>query len=62
MVPIYGIRKPDGLSFEVHLDPPIAHAAPDAMIQALNDSLEAQTRAHLEQWFWIHRRWRKDKP
>ena len=62
MVPIYGIRKPDGLSFEVHLDPPIAHAAPDAMIQALNDSLEAQTRAHLEQWFWIHRRWRQDKP
>jgi KDO2-lipid IV(A) lauroyltransferase len=28
------------------------------MTQALNDSLEAQTRKHMEQWFWVHRRWK----
>jgi len=28
------------------------------MTQALNDSLEAVVRAHPEQWFWIHRRWK----
>lgn len=59
MVPIYGIRQPDGLSFVIHLDAPIAHDTPEAMTQALNDSLEVQVRANMDQWFWIHRRWRK---
>jgi KDO2-lipid IV(A) lauroyltransferase len=59
MVPIYGIRQPDGLSFVVHLDAPIVPDTPEAMTQALNDSLEAQVRENMDQWFWIHRRWRK---
>ncbi len=59
MVPIYGIRQPDGLSFVVHLDTPIEPGTPEAMTQALNDSLEAQVRDNMDQWFWIHRRWRK---
>ncbi len=62
LVPIYGIRQPDGLSFRIHLDPPVPAATPEAMTQALNDSLEAQVRAHMEQWFWIHRRWEKRPP
>jgi KDO2-lipid IV(A) lauroyltransferase len=28
------------------------------MTQALNDSLENLARQHLDQWFWIHRRWK----
>jgi KDO2-lipid IV(A) lauroyltransferase len=28
------------------------------MTQALNDSLEALVRQHLDQWLWIHRRWK----
>ena len=60
MVPIYGIRQPDGFSFKVHLDAPIPHTDAMEMTQALNDSLEQHTRAHLDQWFWIHRRWKKD--
>lgn len=59
MVPIYGIRQPDGLSFEVYLDAPVSPGTPETMTQALNDSLERQVRKHMDQWFWIHRRWRK---
>jgi KDO2-lipid IV(A) lauroyltransferase len=29
------------------------------MTQALNDSLATQVRLRPEQWFWVHRRWRK---
>ncbi len=28
------------------------------MMQALNDDLETLVRAHMDQWFWIHRRWK----
>ena len=31
------------------------------MTQALNDSLEAQVRANMDQWLWIHRRWKPAK-
>ena len=58
LVPTYAIRKADGLSFEIIVEPPIAPGTPEAMTQALNDSLEALVRKHLDQWFWIHRRWK----
>ncbi|WP_439104994.1 lysophospholipid acyltransferase family protein [Celeribacter marinus] len=61
VIPIYGIRQEDGLSFKVQVEPPIAHTTPEDMTQALNDSLEAVTRQHMEQWFWIHRRWKPEK-
>ena len=28
------------------------------MTQEVNDRLEAQVRARMDQWFWIHRRWK----
>ena len=31
------------------------------MMQAVNDNLEALVRTHMEQWFWIHRRWKTPK-
>ena len=37
---------------------PVAPAGPEAMMQALNDDLERVVRAHMDQWFWIHRRWK----
>jgi len=58
LVPTYGIRSPDGLSFTIVVEPPIPASTPEAMTQALNDSLEALVRRHLDQWFWIHRRWK----
>lgn len=58
LVPIAGIRQPDGLSFRVRVGAPIAPASPQEMMQALNDDLEALVRAHPGQWFWVHRRWK----
>lgn len=58
LVPTYGIRGPDGLSFTIVVEAPIPHGSPEAMTQALNDSLEVLTRQHMDQWFWIHRRWK----
>lgn len=62
LVPTYGIRQPDGLSFQVVVEPPIPRGTPEAMTQALNDSLEALARRHMDQWFWIHRRWKGPRP
>ena len=45
--------------FKVEVRDPIAHSTPEGMMQALNDDLEVQIRAHPGQWFWVHRRWKK---
>lgn len=58
LVPVYGIRQPDGVSFELVVEDPIPHSDPVTMTQAVNDSLAAIVRAHPEQWLWVHRRWR----
>jgi len=58
LVPIFATRQPDGLSFAIEVEEPIATGTPEAMCQAFNDRLEARVRAHPEQWFWIHRRWK----
>ena len=59
LVPVYGIRQADGLHFDLLIEDPIPHTDPVTMTQALNDSLAAQVRLRPEQWFWVHRRWRK---
>lgn len=56
VVPCYATRHAEG--FEANFEAPIEHGAPMEMIQALNDSLEAQVRQNSTQWFWIHRRWK----
>ncbi len=58
LIPFYGIRQPDGVSFETVLEAPVPHSDALAMTQALNDSLAARIHADPEQWFWVHRRWR----
>lgn len=58
LLPISGIRQPDGLSFRVEVGAPVPHSDPQAMMQALNDDLERLVRAHMDQWFWVHRRWK----
>jgi Kdo2-lipid IVA lauroyltransferase/acyltransferase len=57
LVPTYAVRAADGLNFRIIVEAPIPVDTPEAMTQALNDSLEALVRVHLDQWFWIHRRW-----
>lgn len=58
MIPIFATRQADGLSFVIEVEAPIAPDTPEAMSQRFNDILEARVRAHMEQWFWIHRRWK----
>ncbi|MBU3030845.1 lysophospholipid acyltransferase family protein [Paracoccus marinaquae] len=52
------IRQPDGLRFRILIDDPIAPGEPAAMMQELNDRLEALVRRHMDQWLWVHRRWK----
>jgi KDO2-lipid IV(A) lauroyltransferase len=61
LIPFYGIRQPDGLSFECVLEAPVPHSDAQTMTQALNDSLAARVRENPEQWFWVHRRWRSEE-
>lgn len=58
LIPFYGIRQSDGLSFDTVLEAPVPHSDPETMTQALNDSLSARIEADPHQWFWVHRRWR----
>jgi KDO2-lipid IV(A) lauroyltransferase len=58
LIPIHAIRQPDGLSFQVLVDAPIPQGTAPVMMQAANDRLEQMVRAHMGQWFWVHRRWK----
>ncbi|TNF64858.1 MAG: lauroyl acyltransferase [Rhodobacteraceae bacterium] len=58
IIPFHAIRDPNGLDFTLHLNAPIPHGDPLTMSQAINDDLEAMVRRHMDQWFWIHRRWK----
>lgn len=58
VVPTYAVRRAGGLDFDIIIEPPIPHGSAEEMTQALNDSLEKLVREHLDQWFWIHRRWK----
>jgi KDO2-lipid IV(A) lauroyltransferase len=58
LLPVYAIRQDNGLDFDILVEAAIPPGTPEAMTQALNDSLEALVRAHPGQWLWIHRRWK----
>lgn len=57
LIPIFGLRNPDGFTFRLHVADPIPHGSPEDMMQAYNDAVEAVVRDNMDQWFWIHRRW-----
>ncbi|MEX1233550.1 MAG: lysophospholipid acyltransferase family protein [Roseovarius sp.] len=58
LVPVWGIRRENGLDFDIHVEEPIAPGDPVEMTREFNARLERQVRAHMDQWFWIHRRWK----
>ncbi|MEO0918719.1 MAG: lysophospholipid acyltransferase family protein, partial [Pseudomonadota bacterium] len=58
MVPIFGLRQPDGFTFRLHVADPVAASDPQTMMQDYNDTVEAVVRDNPEQWFWVHRRWK----
>ena len=58
VVPYFGIRKADGLSFQIEVEAPITHSTPKDMLLEMNARLEAQIARNPAQWFWVHRRWK----
>ena len=58
MIPVFGLRQPDGFTFSIHVAEPIPHGDAETMMQRYNDTVEAVVRDHMDQWFWIHRRWK----
>jgi KDO2-lipid IV(A) lauroyltransferase len=65
---ILSVPLPDGrhrVVIEGPLDPPdTGDRERDALafMQDLNDRLERFVRAHPEQWYWLHRRWKRRGP
>jgi KDO2-lipid IV(A) lauroyltransferase len=58
LVPVFATRQPDGLGFEVIFEAEIPPSDPVTMMRDYNRRLEAMVRANMDQWFWIHRRWK----
>lgn len=58
IIPVWVVRQPDGIGFEIIMDDPIPFSDPETMTQDYNDRLEKMVRAHMDQWFWVHRRWK----
>ena len=60
LIPIYAIRQPNGVDFSIVVQPEIEHTDPVTMSQEINDKLEELVSDHMDQWVWIHRRWKVD--
>ena len=61
MIPVFGLRQPDGLSFRLFAAAPVSRGTAEEMMQSYNDTVEAVARDHLDQWFWLHRRWKQSR-
>ncbi|MEO1639458.1 MAG: lysophospholipid acyltransferase family protein [Pseudomonadota bacterium] len=61
VIPYFGIRQVDGLTFKVEVEAPIPHTDPETMLLDMNARLEGQIARNPAQWFWIHRRWKGGK-
>ena len=59
LIPVFGIRREDGLSFDVVVQEPLPQDDAVAATRAYNDAVSALIRRHPEQWFWMHRRWKR---
>ena len=61
LITMFGLRKQDGMSFDIILEPPIAHSNALNMTIEMSQRLEKMVNRFPEQWFWIHRRWKPER-
>ncbi|NKX72431.1 lysophospholipid acyltransferase family protein [Rhodobacteraceae bacterium R_SAG1] len=62
MIPVYAIRQPNGLDFEIIIQDEIPPTDPITMTTTVSKQLEDLVRQHMGQWFWVHRRWKPYNP
>lgn len=58
IVPYFGTRGRDGLSFDIDVQTPINRGNAAQMMQDMTDRLTDKVTDHPNQWFWVHRRWK----
>ncbi len=68
ILPIFCIREPSG-QLTIHVEPPIQtkwsgdlRSDVQAITQLITDAVERMIRKYPEQWFWVHKRWKKYHP
>ena len=61
LITMFGLRKQDGMSFDIILESPIAHSNALDMTIEMSQRLEKMVTRFPEQWFWIHRRWKPER-
>lgn len=58
LVPVWALRVGNGLDFRIIVEDEIPPTDAVTMTREFNARLEAIVRANMDQWFWIHRRWK----
>lgn len=68
VIPVFCIKNNNG-TFTINIEPPLALKRTDDLredlrtnTQIMTDAIEKAVREYPEQWFWVHRRWRKYYP
>ncbi len=68
VLPAFCTRNDDG-TFTINIEPPLVLKRTDDLsadlktnTQIMTDAIEKAVRKYPEQWFWVHKRWRKYHP
>ncbi|MCY3983965.1 MAG: lysophospholipid acyltransferase family protein [Roseovarius sp.] len=54
----WGLRDKNGIDFKIITDDEIPPSDPLTMTREFNRRLEQRVRENMDQWFWVHRRWK----
>ncbi|MEL7461797.1 MAG: hypothetical protein AAFX45_00895 [Pseudomonadota bacterium] len=60
LIPAFALKRPNG-RYGIWMAASIAHARPDEMLQAFQDSLESVVAGYMDQFFWAEPRWQPER-